>query len=50
LRKEWDPNLGSKLKLEIKDISSGLTKVSFNPNRNMIEDRPLKREPELKDI
>lgn len=50
MRKEWDPNQVSKLKIEIEDISNFRTKFDFNPNPNIIEDRPLKPEPDLKDI
>lgn len=39
MQEEWDASLGSRLKIEIEDMSNQLVKVMPNPNLNIVEDR-----------
>ena len=47
---EWDASLGSRLKIEVEDMSNLAVKMMPNPNLNIVEDRVKIPEPALKDI
>jgi len=47
---EWDASLGSKLIIEVEDMSNLAVKMMPNPNLNIVEDRVKIPEPALKDI
>ena len=50
LRKEWDGSSGSRLKIEIEDISNQLVMATPNPNIEIVEDRRKKDDPGRKDL
>lgn len=50
MQQEWDASLGSRLKIEVEDMSNQLVKVMPNPNLNIVEDRVKIPKPEVKDI
>ena len=50
LRKEWDASSGSRLKIEIEDISNQLVAATPNPNLDIVEDRRKKEDPQIKDL
>ena len=47
---EWNPSLGSRLKIQVEDMSNLLVKVMPNPNKNIVEDRTWLEKPEVKDL
>ena len=50
LRKEWDATTGSRLKIEIEDISNQIVAATPNPNLDIVEDRKKIEEPQIKDL
>ena len=50
MQQEWDASLGSRLRIEVEDMSNQLVKVMPQPNLNVVEDRVKLVKPEVKDI
>ena len=50
VQQEWDAGLGSRLKIEVEDMSNQLVMVMPNPNLNIVEDRGKIPDPKPKDI
>ena len=50
LRKEWDGSTGSRLKIEIEDISNQLVSATPNPNIDIVEDRRKNLDPKISDL
>ena len=50
VQQEWNAELGSRLKIEVEDMSNQLVMVMPNPNLNIVEDRVRIPEPKVKDI
>ena len=50
MQQEWDASLGSRLRIEVEDMSNHLVKAVPNPNLNVVEDRVKNLDPSLKDI
>ena len=40
----------SSINLELKDLTSSIHEVAFNPNKGVCEDKVLLEKPEIKDI
>ena len=50
MQQEWDASLGSRLKIEVEDMSNHLVKVMPNPNIDIVEDRIKILDPKPKDL
>jgi len=50
MQQEWDASLGSRIRIQVEDMSNHLVMLMPNPNINVTEDRTKLQEPKVKDI
>ena len=50
MQNEWDASMGSRIRIQVEDMSNHLVMLMPNPNINITEDRTKIAEPKVKDI